>query len=158
MAPLQNPSIHAGARIVFDHSPRTLPDARFFRRFDANRAANSHVLNQAHHEPGGMGHADRSVRPLRQVIFLRSHRGLRDLPPFTTVSLRVRFAALALNLFVRAMGMKIPGNLILWPNFLVTGLLNLAIPHPRLGRSKQLDAGHLADAGHRDPAGSDGSG
>lgn len=53
---------------------------------------------------------------------------LRDLPPITTALLRVGFAALALNLLLRAIGMKIPANLVLWRDFLVMGLLNLAIP------------------------------
>ena len=53
---------------------------------------------------------------------------LQDLPPITVASLRVGLGALALNLLVRAVGMKIPANLVLWRNFLVMGLLNLAIP------------------------------
>ena len=53
---------------------------------------------------------------------------LRDLPPITLALLRVGFAALALNLLMRTMGMKVPGNLWLWRDFLVMGSLNLAIP------------------------------
>ena len=53
---------------------------------------------------------------------------LRDLPPITTALLRIGFAALALNLLVRGIGMKIPYDLGLWRDFLVMGLLNLAIP------------------------------
>ena len=53
---------------------------------------------------------------------------LRDFPPITTALLRIGLAALALNLLLRAIGMKIPFNLPLWRDFLVMGLLNLAIP------------------------------
>ena len=53
---------------------------------------------------------------------------LRDLPPITTALLRIGFAALALNLLLRGIGMKIPYDLGLWRDFLVMGLLNLAIP------------------------------
>jgi len=53
---------------------------------------------------------------------------LKDLPPITTAALRIGLAALALNLLLWAMGMKMPTNLTLWRNFLIMGLLNLAIP------------------------------
>ena len=52
----------------------------------------------------------------------------RILPPITTAALRIGLAALALNLLLRALGIKIPVNRILWRDFLVMGLLNLAIP------------------------------
>ena len=53
---------------------------------------------------------------------------LKVLPPITTAALRVALAALALNLLLWAIGMKMPANWVLWRNFLLMGLLNLAIP------------------------------
>ena len=53
---------------------------------------------------------------------------IEDLPPMTTAALRIGLAALALGLLLRIIGLKIPVNPILWRDFLVMGLLNLAIP------------------------------
>ena len=53
---------------------------------------------------------------------------VEDLPPITTAALRIGLAAFALNVLVRALGFKIPVSRILWRDFLVMGLLNLAIP------------------------------
>ena len=74
-----------------------------------------------------MGHAGLPLHPLGGSFFCVAI-ALRELPPITTAFLRIGLAALALNLLVRAMGMKIPANLAFWRDFLVMGLLNLAIP------------------------------
>ena len=74
-----------------------------------------------------MGHADCPVRAWGRLFFFVAV-ALKDLPPITTAALRIGLAALVLNLLLWAMRMKIPANLTLWHNFLVMGLLNLAIP------------------------------
>ncbi len=51
-----------------------------------------------------------------------------ELPPITTASLRIGLAALAMNLLLRAMKINIPSAPALWHDFLIMGLLNLAIP------------------------------
>lgn len=51
-----------------------------------------------------------------------------ELPPITTASLRIGLAALAMNLLLRAMKINIPSAPALWRDFLIMGLLNLAIP------------------------------
>ena len=51
-----------------------------------------------------------------------------ELPPITTASLRIGLAALAMNLLLRAMRINIPAVSIVWRDFLIMGLLNLAIP------------------------------
>ena len=53
---------------------------------------------------------------------------VKDVPPITTAMLRIALAALALNLLLRAMRVKIPVNPGLWRDFLIMGSLNLAIP------------------------------
>ena len=51
-----------------------------------------------------------------------------ELPPLTIVLARVIIAAAALHLLVIATGQRMPGDLRLWRDFLVMGLLNNAIP------------------------------
>jgi drug/metabolite transporter (DMT)-like permease len=51
-----------------------------------------------------------------------------ELPPLTIVLARVTIAAAALHLLVLAMGQRMPGDLSLWRDFLVMGLLNNAVP------------------------------
>ena len=51
-----------------------------------------------------------------------------ELPPITTAALRIGLAALAMNLLLRAMMINIPAVMIVWRDFLIMGLLNLAIP------------------------------
>ena len=51
-----------------------------------------------------------------------------ELPPLTIVLGRVLIAATALHLLVVATGQRMPGDLKLWRDFLVMGLLNNAIP------------------------------
>lgn len=53
---------------------------------------------------------------------------VKDLPPITTAALRIGLAALALNLLLRGIGIKIPMDRALWRDFLIMGTLNLAIP------------------------------
>jgi drug/metabolite transporter (DMT)-like permease len=51
-----------------------------------------------------------------------------ELPPLTIVLARVTIAAAALHLLVLAIGQRMPGDLSLWRDFLIMGLLNNAIP------------------------------
>ena len=51
-----------------------------------------------------------------------------ELPPLTIVLARVTIAAAALHLLVLAVGQRMPGELSLWRDFLIMGLLNNAIP------------------------------
>jgi drug/metabolite transporter (DMT)-like permease len=51
-----------------------------------------------------------------------------ELPPLTIVLARVVMAAAALHLIVLAIGQRMPGEIPLWRDFLVMGLLNNAIP------------------------------
>jgi drug/metabolite transporter (DMT)-like permease len=51
-----------------------------------------------------------------------------ELPPLTIVLARVTIAAAALHLLVIATGQRMPGDLSLWRDFLLMGLLNNAIP------------------------------
>jgi len=53
---------------------------------------------------------------------------IAELPPLTIVLGRVVIAALALHLLIVATGQRMPGDLRLWRDFLVMGLLNNAIP------------------------------
>jgi len=53
---------------------------------------------------------------------------VRELPPLSIVLGRVAIAALALHLLVLATGRRMPGDLRLWRDFVVMGLLNNAIP------------------------------
>ena len=50
------------------------------------------------------------------------------LPPVTVVLGRVGIAAVALNLWLVAQGMRMPGGLGMWGRFLLLGLLNNVIP------------------------------
>ncbi|HUL06549.1 MAG TPA: DMT family transporter [Candidatus Acidoferrum sp.] len=50
------------------------------------------------------------------------------LPPFTIVLGRVGLAAVALNLLVRALGQRIPGDRRNWAAFFVMGVLNNLVP------------------------------
>ena len=61
---------------------------------------------------------------------------VEDLPPITTAALRIGLAALALNLLLRALGLKIPVDRSLWRDFLVMGLLNIAIPFALIARGQ----------------------
>jgi drug/metabolite transporter (DMT)-like permease len=51
-----------------------------------------------------------------------------ELPPLTIVLARVTIAATALHLLVLATGQRMPGDLGVWRDFLLMGLLNNAIP------------------------------
>ncbi len=53
---------------------------------------------------------------------------VKALPPFTIVALRVGLAAIALNLVVRATGLRMPTDRRLWGAFFGMGLLNNMIP------------------------------
>lgn len=53
---------------------------------------------------------------------------VKTLPPFTIVALRVGLAAIALNLVVRATGLRMPTDRRLWGAFFGMGLLNNMIP------------------------------
>lgn len=53
---------------------------------------------------------------------------VKALPPFTLVGLRVGLAAVALNLIVRAMGLRMPHEGRIWRAFFGMGLLNNMIP------------------------------
>lgn len=53
---------------------------------------------------------------------------VKALPPFTIVALRVGLAAIALNLVVRATGLRMPMDRRLWGAFFGMGLLNNMIP------------------------------
>lgn len=53
---------------------------------------------------------------------------VKALPPFTIVALRVGLAAIALNVVVRATGLRMPTDLRVWGAFLGMGLLNNMIP------------------------------
>jgi drug/metabolite transporter (DMT)-like permease len=53
---------------------------------------------------------------------------IAELPPLTIVLARVVIAAAALHLLLLAMGQRMPGEVSLWRDFLLMGLLNNAIP------------------------------
>jgi drug/metabolite transporter (DMT)-like permease len=53
---------------------------------------------------------------------------VKALPTFTIVFLRVGLAAIILNLLVRALGKRMPGNFSAWRAFFGMGLLNNAVP------------------------------
>jgi drug/metabolite transporter (DMT)-like permease len=53
---------------------------------------------------------------------------VKTLPPFTIVALRVGLAAIALNLVVRATGLRMPTDRRVWCAFFGMGLLNNMIP------------------------------
>ena len=53
---------------------------------------------------------------------------VKTLPPFTIVALRVGLAAIALNIVVRATGLRMPTDRRLWSAFFGMGLLNNMIP------------------------------
>ena len=53
---------------------------------------------------------------------------IKELPPLTLVALRVGFAALLLNLFLRASGRRLPREKQVWQAFIGMGLLNNAVP------------------------------
>ena len=53
---------------------------------------------------------------------------VKALPPFTIVSLRVGLAAIILNIFLKALGKRMPGELSVWRAFFGMGMLNNAIP------------------------------
>jgi drug/metabolite transporter (DMT)-like permease len=50
------------------------------------------------------------------------------LPPLTIVVLRVGIAAVILNVAIRLMGLKMPGDAKSWATFLIMGMLNNVIP------------------------------
>jgi len=53
---------------------------------------------------------------------------VKALPPFTIVSLRVGLAAIILNIFLKALGKRMPAELSVWRAFFGMGMLNNAIP------------------------------
>jgi drug/metabolite transporter (DMT)-like permease len=53
---------------------------------------------------------------------------VKALPPFTIVFLRVALAAIILNVLVRALGKKMPGDRSSWRAFFGMGILNNAMP------------------------------
>ena len=67
-----------------------------------------------------------------------------ELPPITTASLRIGLAALAMNLLLRAMKINIPAVPALWRDFLIMGLLNLAIPFALIAWGQTRIDGGLA--------------
>ena len=67
-----------------------------------------------------------------------------ELPPLTIVLARVTIAAAALHLLVLATGQRMPGDLSLWRDFLLMGLLNNAIPFSLIFWSQKEIASGLA--------------
>jgi drug/metabolite transporter (DMT)-like permease len=67
-----------------------------------------------------------------------------ELPPLTIVLVRVALAAAALHLLVRAIGQRMPGDAMLWRDFLLMGLLNNAIPFSLIFWGQQEIASGLA--------------
>lgn len=53
---------------------------------------------------------------------------VRELPPFTIVATRLILAALALHVFLRLTGRRMPSEPKIWAAFAVMGLMNNAIP------------------------------
>jgi len=53
---------------------------------------------------------------------------VRDLPPLTIVFFRVSLAALALHIYLAAIGQRMPGNAKLWTMFFAVGALNNVLP------------------------------
>jgi drug/metabolite transporter (DMT)-like permease len=60
--------------------------------------------------------------------FVLAKVAVAELPPFSIVLGRVAIAAAVLHLLVLASGQRMPGDLRLWRDFLIMGLLNNAIP------------------------------
>lgn len=60
--------------------------------------------------------------------FLFNGIAVKELPPFTIVTLRVGLAAAALLLLVRIMGLRMPRGWSIWITFFGMGLLNNVIP------------------------------
>ncbi|MBT9384573.1 DMT family transporter [Pseudooceanicola sp. CBS1P-1] len=60
--------------------------------------------------------------------FFFSKVALADWPPFTVVLVRVALAALALGLYLRARGRRLPTAAPVWRAFFVMGLLNNILP------------------------------
>ncbi len=67
-----------------------------------------------------------------------------ELPPLTIVLARVAIAAAALHLLLRVLGLRMPGDLSLWRDFLLMGLLNNAIPFSLIFWGQQEIASGLA--------------
>ena len=67
-----------------------------------------------------------------------------ELPPLTIVLARVAIAASALHLLMLAMGLRMPGDVSLWRDFLIMGLLNNAIPFSLIFWGQQEIASGLA--------------
>ena len=67
---------------------------------------------------------------------------LAELPPFTLVFLRVGIAALALNIFLPILGLRIPREL--WKTFVVLGLLNNVIPFSLIVWGQRSISGGIA--------------
>jgi drug/metabolite transporter (DMT)-like permease len=67
-----------------------------------------------------------------------------ELPPLSIVLARVALAAAALHLLLRATGQRMPGDLLLWRDFLLMGLLNNAIPFSLIFWGQQEIASGLA--------------
>ena len=64
--------------------------------------------------------------------FLFARVALGEVPPFTLVLSRVAIAALALGVFIKAMGQRLPSSPSLWLAFAVMGMVNNLIPHSLL--------------------------
>lgn len=60
--------------------------------------------------------------------FLFNGVAVRELPPLTIVALRVAIAALALQIVLRALSVRIPRERRIWTAFLGMGILNNVIP------------------------------
>jgi drug/metabolite transporter (DMT)-like permease len=69
---------------------------------------------------------------------------VRSLPPFTIVALRLGLAAVALNVIVPAVGLRMPGDWRQWLAFLGMGVLNNAIPFSLIVWGQTHIAGGLA--------------
>lgn len=69
---------------------------------------------------------------------------MRSFQPFTIVFIRVLIAALALNIVVRASGLRMPSTWSDWSQFLVMGLINNLIPFSLIFWSQQRILSSLA--------------
>jgi drug/metabolite transporter (DMT)-like permease len=82
---------------------------------------------------------NRSMTPLEwaMLVFLSILWGgsfffvgiaVKALPPLTIVMLRVSLAAVALHVFIRVMGVRLPSSPKVWAAFFLMGFLNNAVP------------------------------
>jgi drug/metabolite transporter (DMT)-like permease len=72
--------------------------------------------------------------------FLFNGVAVRELPPLTIVALRVLLAALALQLVLRGMGVRLPRDRQVWAAFIGMGLLNNVVPFTLIAWGQ----GHIA--------------